>query len=175
VGPVRLLTRLRPAYVDAISESEQFGVFLWLRTLDRANKKKYSLTLVGSSFCAHLEPWSGRREEPITGDSICAAVRAVYVGNVPMENLGSEASSDVWNGVVAVPMVMNKWRSTRQLGPDALDTLVIGAISLQTTKLVDAADHPADELSVISQLKPDEFQSLVDSLSYVASRALSPG
>ena len=72
-----------------------------------------------------------------------------------------------------MPLVMNASRTTSRLGPDTLDTLVVGAITLQTTGLVDAADHPASELSVISRLNPDD-PWLVDSLEHVASQALSP-
>ena len=174
-GPIRLLTKLRPDYRESISESEQFGVFLWLRTMDLPDSKKYSLTLVGSSVYAHLEPWSGGHEEPITGDSTCAAVHAIYKGGVQLENLDFEANGNTWKGVVAVPLIVVESRTSARLGPDPLDRLVIGAITLHTTKYVDAGTYDAGELSIVSQLRPDSFQSaVVDSLLHVASVALDP-
>ena len=48
-GPLRLLRKLRPAYAGAIAENEQFGVFLWLRTLG-SNREEEVLVDAGGQF-----------------------------------------------------------------------------------------------------------------------------
>jgi hypothetical protein len=165
-GPLLLLNQYRRKYRGSIAARENFGLFLWLRSLDKPEEKKYALTLIGSSVYTHLESWGREREEMIVGDSNYAAVHAIFEGGVKLEN--RDAGSK-WRGVVAVPLIVNGQRSSQRLGDDYLDSLVIGALTLDTTELVDAQGGvAAEDLSVLSQLTTDEFQKVVDSVYQVA-------
>ncbi|HEY5856410.1 MAG TPA: SIR2 family protein [Aldersonia sp.] len=172
-GPTPLLARFRRKYRSSVAATENFGVFLWLRSLDRGGEKKYALNLVGTSVYTHLESWSSRREVPIVGDSDYAAVHAIFEGVVKAENLDPGRNGQMWRGVVAVPLIVNESRCTLRVGADPLDTLVIGAITLDSTACVDAESAEGDALSVVSQLGRHEFQKIVDALNKVAGVVLS--
>lgn len=172
-GPMPLLKAFRTKYKSVVAAEENFGVFLWLRSLDSASEKKYSLKLLGTSVYTHLEAWSGKREEAITGNSNYAAVHAIFEGGVKIENLDPSRNGGIWRSAVAVPVVVTESRSSADIGGDPLDSLTIGAITLDSDKPIDPNDSAKPDLSVINQLDPTEFQQLIDALDRLAGRVLT--
>lgn len=172
-GLKSILANYQKKYSSVTAQDENFGIFLWLRSLDAPPDKKYSLRLVGTSVYTHFEAWSARREEAITGNSNYAAVHAIFEGGVRVENLEPSRNGGTWRAAVAVPVVVTESRSSALIGGDPLDSLTIGAITLDSNKPIEPSEPGSTNVSVISQLEPHEFQQIVDALDRLAGAVLT--
>lgn len=172
-GPMSLLDSFRKRHAADVSPKENFGIFLWLRSLDNPPEKKYALKLLGTSVYTHLEAWSAKREEHITAHSNYAAIHAIYEGGVKVENLDPSRNGGTWRSALAVPVVVTQSRSSLSRGGDPLDSLTIGAITLDSNKPVEPIDSASSDRSVIGALEPDEFQQLIDALDRLAGDVLT--
>lgn len=173
LGLKSILSGFQKKYSSLIADDENFGIFLWLRSLDAPPDKKYSLRLIGTSVYTHLEAWSARREEAITGNSNYAAVHAIFEGGVRVENLEPSRNGGTWRAAVAVPVVVTESRSNVLIGGDPLDSLTIGAVTLDSNKPIEPSEPGSTSVSVISQLEPHEFQQIVDALDRLAGAVLT--
>lgn len=148
-------------YHGEVSETENLAAFLWLRRPSQAPHREYSLQLVASSAYVHWDEWSGSRVEPILESSNYTAVQALYRGRSVVRNLDSEDNGSLWRGSVAVPLILEGYRSDAELGGDSLDLLIVGALTLDSTRYVDRDYGPTDvaELSAISAMDENEYRT----------------
>jgi hypothetical protein len=159
-------------------QGENFGLSLWLRRrYHPQGKSRYSLNLIGTSAYTHREPWSLRRELDITRDSNVAAVQAVFRGTPVAVNMEPSPHSPIWRGIVALPIVMESIGSDRSVDGVPVDTLMIGAITLNSTREVKKPQQPNGpdgfaDLSIITTLDSARMNELFASVQRAAAMVL---
>jgi hypothetical protein len=184
-GPVQSLRQVAKRLGDfAIGgqNGENLALFLWLRSHHRAvTKAPYALNLVGTSAYLHREEWSVRRELDITRDSKMAAVQAVFRGTPLAVNVDPSPTSPIWQGIVAVPIVMESAGSNRTLDRVPVDQLTIGAITLNSTRKVTLTpgETPGSTVngskpSVITELDAEQMNDLLESVRRCAATVVLP-
>ena len=158
-GPLDVLKDIRAAHKGDASSDERLALFLWLRDLDDLSGTTFGLRLIASSAYTHWEPWSARRVEAIEETSVYAAVKAVFYAQTITANLKPEDRAGVWRGSYAVPI----W-ATGYAGDAELDTLLIGAVSVNSTALVTPEDDDRTQMSVLSVADSDELEEFEGAL-----------
>ncbi|TDV54843.1 SIR2-like protein [Actinophytocola oryzae] len=169
-GPVSVLRRLSGESRTGGRDGENLALFLWLGC-----RRTYALNLVASSAYLHREPWSIRWwEQPIDRDSTIVAVNAIYMGTNIAANLPSAPGVKVWRGIMACPIVMNSMSSKKSINGVPLDTVTIGAITLNSTHYVDRRDLPANGgHSAVLALDAEQTDEVFTSIAQAAKAVLS--
>jgi hypothetical protein len=167
---------------------ENFALFLWLRChYQPRSKSRYALNLVGTSAYIHREAWSVRREIDITRDSNMAAIQAVFFGTPVAVNVDPSPASPIWQGIIALPIVIESTGSDRLIDGTPVDILTIGAITLNSTRrvkddLVAERTHQQSStvstvdqhLSVVTELDSSQMNEVFDSMKRAAATVLLP-
>jgi hypothetical protein len=181
-GGIRdLLMQMSAKYRKAAQgnrEEEHFGLFLWLRTFAGLDSEpEYSLRLVGSSVYESREPWYMNRTKPIVGNSPYASVASVYLGRTVKTNLNPNSNSDIWAGVLAVPLVLAGITGGSVNGED-LDRIVIGSVTLDSTHLVEN-QKPSErrfggpKIGVLAELDASDVDQLCERIQAAVLMALA--
>jgi SIR2-like domain len=176
-GPVAVLRRLAAPYGGhriGEPDGENFALFLWLASRPGPNKN-YALNLVASSAYIHREMWSIRWwDQPIVRESTIVAVNAIYMGTNIATNLGR--GTRIWRGIMACPIVMSSMASNKRINGVPLDTVTIGAITLNSTHYVDKHDPnlpPDEDHSAVVALDAQETEQVFTSIAQAAKSILS--
>jgi hypothetical protein len=185
-GPVEVLRRLAGKYGShEIGEpgGENFALFLWLKCRQNGDRKaNYALNLIATSAYVHREMWSIRWwEQPIVRESKIVAVNAVFLGMNVATNLTLPEEMKIWRGIMACPIVMNSTASSKRIKGSPLDTVTVGAITLNSTHHVNKRDpnisssgrnsHELD--SAIMALNSKETDLVYKSITQAASSVLT--
>ena len=175
LGSMRLKMQQHPLHrlsLDAIASDEGFGLFLWLRC--RAPRSgsiaPYAINLMGSSTFSHQEAWSMPHDVEITSNSRYVAAQVLFSGRYTASNLGADRNRYPWKGVVAVPIVVDGFQCHAQMAGRNLDSLVIGAVTLNTTHEV-TPDSPKPR-SIISAIDDTSMRELVSAIHDAAITTL---
>jgi hypothetical protein len=161
----RILDRLIARHDRDIPTRENFGIFLWLRAWEHdLEKAPYAIDLIGTSTYVHRDAWSGSKQVPIVADSKFPAARALFLGTMltgepPKRN----SPFAVWLGMLAKPIRIKNETCCTPSRLHGLDTVVVGAVTLNTTKYTEKDQHPnalKDELSVLCRTTQEEVTQL---------------
>jgi hypothetical protein len=180
-GPLNVLRELSSEYGDHVlggNEGENFGLFLWLRSRSQeTGRRRYTLNLVGTSVYTHREEWSLRHHVNIDRGSDFAAAQAVFTGNPQAANLTPSPIAQIWRGIFAAPILMSGTGCEEMIGPDAADILTVGAITLNSTYVIQANGEPVppEDLSLISKLDSGRQNQVLVSLQRAAAHAINLG
>lgn len=142
--------------------NERFGLHLWLRTTsvaDTSSEPEYGLRLMGSSTFEARDQWFLRRQCLVGRDSPYASAQAVYRSRDLKANLSPSANSRIWQGVVAVPVVLAGSASRVSVRGELLDQLTVGAITLDSTRPV-LKDAQVTDAGVLAGLHQDDSDRL---------------
>jgi hypothetical protein len=155
---------------------ENFGLFLWLRIREHdPDKAPYALNLMGSSAYVHRAAWSASKKVPIVADSRFPAARALFCGTMLIGDLKGESPFAIWRGMLAKPIRIEDTTYCKQDFVHGLDTVVVGAVTLNTTKYTERDQHPGireDELSVLNRMPKPELAELGASLEKATLKIL---
>ncbi|MEU9573728.1 SIR2 family protein [Streptomyces massasporeus] len=171
-GPVgKLLTEISRRHHMG---NEYFGLFLWLRAREYdGNKAPYELNLVGTSTYVHREAWSGQKRTAIVANSAFPAARAVFRGAYLTGNIDSENPNATWRGTLAVPIRIVDASSYDPKKPYGRDIITVGAITLDTNKLVTGPGNiKSTDRSVLWAADRDEKLKLATCLQELAEKIL---
>lgn len=180
-GPLDVLRDLAQDYDEHVLGSnagENFGLFLWLRTRGQENgRRRYTINLVGTSVYTHREEWSLRHHVTVDRGSDFAAAQAVFTGAPQAANLTPLPIAQIWRGILAAPILMSGTGSDYVIGGEPADVLTVGAITLNSTFVVnpngdEVAPH---DLSLISKLDSERTNQLLVSLQLAAEYAINLG
>ncbi|WP_328457439.1 MULTISPECIES: SIR2 family protein [unclassified Amycolatopsis] len=178
-GPRDVLGKLSQDYEDHVlggNTGENFGLFLWLRSRDLEHgRHRYTINLVGTSVYTHREEWSLRHHITIDPDSDFAAAQAVFTGIPQAANLTPSPVAQIWRGILAAPILMSGTGSEKRIGHDMADILTVGAITLNSTYVIQAngEDVPPGDLSLISKLDSARQNQVLVSLQRAATHAIN--
>jgi hypothetical protein len=180
-GPVSLLRKFARAQDEHLkigkSDNENFALFLWLRCRrPQRGYASYALNMVGTSAYVHREGWSIGPKEAITRDSKIAAAQAVFLGQPVLKNAEQPVGAPAWHGIVAYPIVLSSIESLRTISGMPADTVTVGAITLNSTRIVDkkshSVQHAMESSSIIARLDDYQINDLFKTLVWVAGRVL---
>lgn len=168
-GPHARLKDLRKRHRGDCADSENIGLFVWLRDLPRRPSSEYALKLIVSSAYAHWRSWSSFRVEPIVSNSSNAAVQAAYTGAAVLADIPRIAHTGSWQGAWAQPIVAAFTAEDVVVGGLPLDRVQIGAIAVNTDKRVTLDDRnpSARDLSALAVLETDEMDHFIESVNTV--------
>lgn len=170
------IKKLAQLHRDAF-ESEQFGLFLWLRSRgDAGRRSEYDLRLVGTSVYTHSEPWSLDREAPIVPGSRFDAANAAFSGQTHIQNLDEHRPWQLWRTGVAVPFFVTAGRSSASLPGTGLhlDVMSIGVIALHTRNtILKAPDGSLGErASILGALQPEQLTEVFTKLAEIGTETV---
>ncbi len=180
-GPLDVLRGFAQEYDDHVlggNTGENFGLFLWLRTRDQeTGRRRYTINLVGTSVYTHREEWSLRHHVTIDRGSDFAAAQAIFTGAPQAANLTPSPIAQIWRGILAAPILMSGTGSDQLIGDDLADVLTVGAITLNSTFVINPnGDEVAPrDLSLISKLDSERNNQLLISLQLAAEYAINLG
>ncbi len=181
-GPIKVIDRLARSIGERTNgngPAENFALFLWLKCRRRPPATSgYALRMVGTSAYSHREEWSMRDEVDIARDSEMAAVQAVFYGTPLAVNSEPAPGSPIWRGIVSIPILLHSIGSDAEVGGVPADVLMVGAITLNSTKKVkkETSTEPrGDDESIITEFDSTQLNEVFDSMNYAASRVLLRG
>ncbi|HEY0636935.1 MAG TPA: SIR2 family protein [Pseudonocardiaceae bacterium] len=175
VGVISEIARTNFAY-NFRRSAEKLSLFLWLRSrAHRGGPSPYALNLVGMSAYLHREKWSIRTEVEIVRGSVMVAAQAVFY-NAPLAvDVQQQAGSPIWRGMIAMPIVLDSMNPDLRVGDSPADILTVGAITLNSTHLVAAADHSVGTgKSIMTLFDDEEMRRVRASILHAADAVLTP-
>jgi hypothetical protein len=180
-GPLAVLKKVGRAqgggHLFGGVDGENFALSLWLRCRRSGSRDaKYAINLVGTSAFTHREGWSVRPAEEIRRDSQLSAAQAIFRGAMIVSNAESVPASPIWRGIVASPIVLEGMSSDQKIGKKAADVLTVGAITLNSNRVINLGSAGAEEssCSILSKVDARYMNDLAVSLQWVAWRLLKP-
>lgn len=166
--------------LDQLPESEDFGLYLWLRSrVARRGGDNYTIQLVGSSEVSHRSAFTMTAPQEIDSESRFPAVASIYNGSMLVSGVGDTNITHFWKGVAAVPV---RWR--HQIDMDEGTTfdvpMTIGVVTLNSCRLVrpDLDDEYGQttlysgQRSVLSYMSPQSLEHLALRLEQLALRVI---
>lgn len=179
-GPATVLRQLAERHGDH-PNGENMALFLWLRCRQYHERKtNYALNLVATSAYVHREAWSIRWwDQPIIRESEIVAVNAIFLGTNLASNLNAPRGGKVWRGIMACPIVMDSTASKKSINGVPLDTVTVGAITLNSTHYVNKEDLPQngrsqhEDHSAVIALDAHETELVYTSIAQAAKSVLS--
>ncbi|GAA4739624.1 hypothetical protein GCM10023350_24990 [Nocardioides endophyticus] len=173
-GPVELINDTRELVADQVmsEEEEQFSAYLWLRHIPRPSARRITLGLIASSTYVHWLPWNGNRVAHVWAGTPYNVGKALFGGTHTLRN---QTEPGAWRGFIAVPLIINGAESESQVNGQALDRLMVGAISLDTTGAVDVSDSsiPGSQVSPIARMDAPQLDALLNSIEELASKFIN--
>ncbi|MEE6179235.1 SIR2 family protein [Mycobacterium sp. 050134] len=148
-------------------DSEQFGLFLWLRLRASRGNDSYELRLVGSSVYRYRDAWSVERTADISPLSRFPAGRAAFRGQFVVEDFPVEPAWQLWGSAWAVPF------SFFYPGADPRESVEVGVISLQSTRFWSEPWSSIRKRSVLSTLSEGQAGKLADELAGVGRQIVT--
>jgi hypothetical protein len=171
-----ILNELITRHDKDITTEENFGLFLWLRVRELdPDRAPYKIKLIGTSTYVHRDSWSATKRVDIERGPKFPMARALFWGTMLTgEPPARDSPFAFWKGMLAKP-IRSIDKNYCKDGLHGFDTVVVGAVTLNTTKYAEREQHrsePEDHLSVLCRMKPAEASQLGASLEEAVQKIL---